>query len=198
MLKSMGRRVRHDPPAMVSAIGLGIIVAAFAWLAATVLGAGGVTRPLAALGGGLGMAAAFLTLLALLDDRARSRRRRAHGAAAADPEAPSLRTYDAHPDAPPRRPLSATDLETLEPVVWPSFRLGADDDVLELTTVVPMRSQPVADLDERPTLRELLARLESGVERRAQGWTDAANAPPPTPDHAFREGLGELRQAAAR
>lgn len=192
MLKSIWRRARHDPSTLIAATGLGAVVAIAFWFAPSAL-----IDPLFLARGLLAGAAAgavvigFLVLLVMLDRAADERRRRARSAMVADHDAPPLRAHDLHPDAPPRRPLSAADLETLEPVKWPAFRTSADDDVLELT-----RPHIVPNRDERPTLRELLTRLELDVERRAAAWPNPSNAPPPVPDQILRDALDDMRRTA--
>lgn len=98
---------------------------------------------------------------------------------------PKLRNGDAHPDAPPRRPLSATqDLPVLdladvatEVTLAPAAEepaaeeIGtqepvADMAVAEMTPEPVAPAAPVAAEDVQPTLAEMVAQLEAAVAER--------------------------------
>jgi hypothetical protein len=98
---------------------------------------------------------------------------------------PKLRNGDAHPDAPPRRPLSATqdlpvlDLAdvatevTLEPATEEpaAEEIGTQEPVadLALAEIAPEPVAPVAPVaaeDVQPTLAEMVAQLEAAVAER--------------------------------
>jgi hypothetical protein len=102
---------------------------------------------------------------------------------------PKLRNGDIHPDAPPRRPLSAhhdlpvldlavvatsaVDVEEIKAIEVPEIR--AADDVGQDAFVEPQMvaepialTVPVGDADIQPTLAEMVAQLEAAVAERQQ------------------------------
>ena len=125
---------------------------------------------------------------------------------------PKLRNGDSHPDAPPRRPLSATqDLPVLdladvatEVTVEPAVEeIGAQEPVAEMAPelVAPVAEDmpvvaPVAAEDVQPTLAEMVAQLEAAVAERQKQLAELESvaailsAPQPAPvvdEHAHVE-----------
>ena len=80
---------------------------------------------------------------------------------------PKLRNGDAHPDAPPRRPLFATqDLPTPDPIAA-SITRGSDEPVKDVAPVsAPGPTTAV------PSLDEMVAQLEASVAQRRQQLAD--------------------------
>jgi hypothetical protein len=102
---------------------------------------------------------------------------------------PKLRTFDAHPDAPARRPLSASsDLtEPLKDIIpsLPEIALPEDVETIPVTpapiiaapvaqpaevtqpvAMEPIAAQAAADVPAEPTLSEMVAQLEAAVAQR--------------------------------
>ncbi len=108
-------------------------------------------------------------LLRWLDRFSRTPRARPFEAPVAD-AAPRQRRRDAHPDAPPRPPISATR-DFGEPFGEPRKAPAAPE-----TTAAP---EP-APQATAPSITDLMARLERGMARRA-GAATPASAPTPAP-----------------
>lgn len=92
---------------------------------------------------------------------------------------PKLRNGDSHPDAPPRRPLVASqDLPvfdlvearegTTEPELMPIGSAGVSDEIVapEPANPVLVQPEPVSMADVEPTLTEMVAQLEAAVAER--------------------------------
>lgn len=99
---------------------------------------------------------------------------------------PKLRNGDAHPDAPPRRPLSAhhdlpvlelaesaipaADVEDVAPAEAQEILAAKhiEHDVIVETQIVAQPIVPVLAADLQPTLAEMVAQLEAAVAERQQ------------------------------
>ncbi len=107
---------------------------------------------------------------------------------------PKLRTFDAHPDAPARRPLSASSdltepLKDITPslpeIALPEIALAEDVETIPVTpapiiaapvaqpvevtqtvAMEPIAAQAAADVSAEPTLSEMVAQLEAAVAQR--------------------------------
>jgi hypothetical protein len=92
---------------------------------------------------------------------------------------PKLRNGDSHPDAPPRRPLVASqDLPVLDLVELPEAIFGGQAEVSEQSvTIEPafvseasaepeIAPEPISVVDVEPTLAEMVAQLEAAVAER--------------------------------
>lgn len=92
---------------------------------------------------------------------------------------PKLRNGDSHPDAPPRRPLVASqDLPVLDLAELPEAIVGTEPDVIPISVLtepafVPdtlaepqIEPEPIAMVDVEPTLAEMVAHLEATVAER--------------------------------
>lgn len=92
---------------------------------------------------------------------------------------PKLRNGDSHPDAPPRRPLVASqDLPVLDLAELPEAIVGEQAEFIEQSiTIEPalvseptaepeIVPEPIAVVDVEPTLAEMVAQLEAAVAER--------------------------------
>ena len=109
-------------------------------------------------------------------------------------EAPRVHRADAHPDAPPRRPISAMrDLGEPAPPSRP--RAAEPKPVIE----APRKAEPLLPAAAPASLGELMARLERGLAKR-EGQAPAAPrtpVPPPSNDR-LQSAIEGLRALAAR
>lgn len=113
-------------------------------------------------------------------------------------ETPRIHRADAHPDAPPRRPISAArDLGEPAPPSQPRTIEPAPEPV---AVSAPARSAPVP---ASASLTDLMARLERGLAKREAGEPtmpsvpEAATPPPPSNDR-LQSAIEGLRSLAAR
>lgn len=130
---------------------------------------GGTARAVLALGGGLGVAAVTWAALYLLIGP--------NGLIASTPRAagvPVVRRADTHPDAPPRWPLSASDLPAVRTLVPMEQPVPADLD-MPLASFDPDALPPVP-LSPTRVLKPLAPVLAAG--ERLETFT---LSPPPTP-----------------
>lgn len=92
---------------------------------------------------------------------------------------PKLRNGDSHPDAPPRRPLVASqDLPVLDLAELPEAIVGEQAEVIEQSVAIEptfapetiaeqqTAPEPVSVADVEPTLAEMVAQLEAAVAER--------------------------------
>ena len=227
VMRGVGRNALDLPVAALAA--LAAIFVAFALpadLLADMIGASGLPSLLPAaepplgltariaigVAGALGTFGLVILLLRLLDRSGFDTPKPAR-AAAPDDEALKRRRRDAHPDAPVRRPISATrDFGEPAPPVRPReatpFWL-ADADPVEAVISDP-DPEPVAAEEPVPehvettsSLADLMARLERGLARRSGGPAAAAPHAPPqvfpeAGDDRLQGAIDSLRRLAAR
>lgn len=152
---------------------------------------GTTARIVLALTGSVAAFAGAFVLLRWLDRFAL----RAPAPAGVEPEAPRIRKSDAHPDAPPRRPISASrDLGEPAPPARPAPRPAPDPAIASSSVpAVPAATQSLGDL---------MARLERGLARREQAPPpvaagNPADAPPPSSDR-LQNAIEGLRALSVR
>lgn len=111
-------------------------------------------------------------------------------------DAPRVHRADAHPDAPPRRPISAMrDLGEPAPPSRP--RAAEPKPVAEAQ--VPRPAQTVLPAAAPASLGDLMARLERGLAKREDKAPDAPRAPaPPASNDRLQSAIEGLRALAAR
>lgn len=97
---------------------------------------------------------------------------------------PKLKNGDVHPDAPPRRPLSAHDLPVMDSVEEPDMQPIADIYAeqayveIEEAAVAPAPAEPepvaspVSGADFKPSLADMVAQLEAAVAERKKQLAD--------------------------
>lgn len=90
---------------------------------------------------------------------------------------PKLKNGDAHPDAPPRRPLTAHELSTVDPLEdmetqqIAGIAANSAPEVIKaeaLVIVEPEQPAPVAPESLQPSLAEMVAQLEAAVAERTK------------------------------
>ncbi len=110
----------------------------------------------------------------------------------AEPQAPRLRRRDSHPDAPTRRPISATrDFGEPAPpsAPTPSWLAAAEPEAVAFEP----EPEPVAAAPA--SLDELMARLEQGLSRR-RAHKPSASPPAPAAPQVFPEPADDRLQSA--
>ena len=147
---------------------------------------GTTARITLAVTGALGTFFAAFLLLRWLD---RFGSRPSPRVAAPESESPRLRRRDAHPDAPARRPISATrDLgEPAPPQPVASW--------LDVEPAAPAPA-PVAE-PGAASLTDLMGRLEAGLARRAAAPADESPRPQPSNDR-LQSAIDSLQRLTAR
>ncbi|MGQ0590116.1 MAG: hypothetical protein ACT4N8_11405 [Sphingosinicella sp.] len=155
---------------------------------------GTTARIALAVAGALGTFFAAFLLLRWLDRFGARPAPRIAPAAESEAESPRLRKRDTHPDAPARRPISATrDLG--EPA--PPQPVASWLDV-ELEAPAPA---PAAEAPASSSLTELMGRLEAGLARRATAAPAPEAAPQPAPsasDDRLQSAIESLQRLTAR
>lgn len=164
-------------------------------------------RICAGIGGAIGTFGLVFLLLRLLD-RTGLEKAPAPRPAVADEDAPKLRRRDVHPDAPGRRPISATrDLGEPAPPKAPKAPPPpiwlAEADPVEVAPTPEPEPEPVIASEPEPapasSLAELMARLERGLARRES--RPAAAQPqvfPEARDDRLQSAIDSLQRLAAR
>ena len=111
-------------------------------------------------------------------------------------EALKLRRRDSHPDAPVRRPISATrDLGEPAPPVSPKQAPPAPEPVAVEAPAAEPAPEPAPEPADTPSsLPDLMERLERGLSRRA--GRPAAAAPKAPPPQVFPEAADDRLQSA--
>lgn len=151
---------------------------------------GTTARLILAAGAAIGTALFFVALMAVLERNQRLSRRRARAARYADDDAPSLRRFDAHPDAPARRPLSAQDL----PLELDMFAEPED-----VAAEAPAAAEVVpVEAPEPDSIEALMARLERRLEERGGRPPLLSPETAAKVDLPLRELMNSLHRAAAR
>lgn len=223
-IRGVGRNALDLPVAALAALAAAFVAFALpADLLAEMIGASGLPSLLPAAEPPLGLTAriaiglagalatfGLVILLLRLFDRSGYDAQRPAQASAPDEEAPKLRRRDSHPDAPGRRPISATrDLGEPAPPVRPASPpppvwLAAADpaEVVPAPQPEPTAAQkPVAE--PTSSLPDLMARLERGLARRA--GRPAAASPqshpkvfPEAGDDRLQSAIDSLQRLATR
>ena len=159
---------------------------------------GTTARLLLALSGALAAFAITFALLRWLDRFASRAPALVLEDEAPKPAVPRIRKADAHPDAPPCRPISAArDLGEPAPPSRPAAPVPA---VTEAATAPVV--QPPLSISPSATLTDLMARLERGLAKRegAEPATSSRPAmPPPAPSNdRLQSAIDGLRALSAR
>lgn len=152
---------------------------------------GGTARFAMALVGALATFGAAFMLLRWLD-RFASRPVEQASVPVAGAASPRLNRADSHPDAPPRRPISASrDLG--EPAPSRPSTQWLEDLQTPAAPPAPGASSPAR-------LGDLMARLEQGLAKRASASPvpTAVRAPPPAADDRLQGAIDSLQRLAAR
>lgn len=155
---------------------------------------GDTARLLMAAAGALATFVAAFALLRWLDRFAG--REAAPVQARPAPDAPRVHRADAHPDAPPRRPISAMrDLGEPAPPSRP--RVAEPKSAVE--GQVPRRADPLLPAAAPASLGDLMARLERGLAKRDAESPAASRAPiPAASNDRLQSAIEGLRALAAR
>lgn len=155
---------------------------------------GNTARLLMAAAGAIVTFVAAFALLRWLDRFAGREAAPAQARPASD--APRVHRADAHPDAPPRRPISA--MRDLGEPAPPSRPRAAEPKPL-VEGQAPRRAELVLPAAAPTSLGDLMARLERGLARREAEAPAAPRAPVPPPSNdRLQSAIEGLRALAAR
>lgn len=169
---------------------------------------GTTARLLLALAGALTAFGGTFALLRWLDRFASRTPAQFEAPASPAPEAPRIRKADAHPDAPPCRPISATrDLGEPAPPSRPAAPITPPTPIAPVVAEAAAAPaiQPPLSAAPSANLTDLMARLERGIAKRktvtettVAPAAPRAASPPPASNDRLQSAIEGLRALSAR